>query len=1165
MDTMAKKRSIIQTAIIAALTLTFILPVTGCLASEPPAFDINSMTTYTDIPGVTRDEINAIEELRKQGASFTVSVPHSIELFTDENGEARGYKTLLCEWLSALFGIRFQPEIKDLPLIVKMLDAGEAGFGSQLITEDRMQRYFMTDPVAQRSISIMRLEGSLPAGVIARSRPPRYVFFEGAMMIGIFADTMEPGSYEEIIAADFETVYRMLQSGEADAFVGNNTMEAAFDIYGGVISEEFLPLTFIPASLATGNQSLEPIVSVINKALRSGAYGHLAELYRQGYQDYKKHKFLIQLTDEEKAYLRDNPVMPFASQYMAYPVSFYNRNEKKWEGIVFDVLKEMEQLTGIVFELVNDTTTELLDLMRLLENGTAYFMPNLIQSNERRERFIWPNTMYLFDRFALLSKQSYRNIELNDIPFERVGFARGSAFADVFRSWFPNAVYAREYPNTDEAFMALDRGEIDLVMSSQSRLAALTNYYEFSDYKANYLFSAVFEASFGVNKEQAIFCSIIDKALPLIDTGRTLEQWQTKTYDYQTKLMKEQQPWFIGVSVLSVCVLALVSVLFARSHSTGRRLEILVRQRTEELELEVNQRKAAEKEARASSEAKSQFLANMSHEIRTPMNSIMGFAELALESNTIPQFRDYLSKITDSTSWLLCIINDILDISKIESGKMELEKVPFSLHEIFSRCQSVILPTAKEKGLDLSVYTEPPTGKKLVGDPVRLYQVLMNLLSNAVKFTDTGVVKFSSAIRDSGNGNMTVYFEVRDTGIGMSSEQIDKVFEPFIQADSSTTRNYGGTGLGLAIVRNIVELMGGKLEVESSPGIGSTFSFEVMFGTIESTGEQSARENFSFIEKPRFDGLILICDDNPMNLEVICEHLSRIGLRTIVAENGKQGLEAVQRRMEKNKKPFDLIFMDIFMPVMDGMEAATKIMELNTGTPIVAMTANVMTSEMTRYREFGMPDCLGKPFTTQELWKCLMKYLPATNFSVADKHSQAADEEEEKALKRFKTSFVKSSQTLYNEIQKAAGEGDVKLAHRLAHTLKGNAGQIGEKRLQEAAGAAEAMLKDGKNLLTDEQMSILETELKSVLEKLAPLLAEADTRNKTETPDEEKVRELFEKIENMLVNINPECMNLLDDIRAAPGTDELVRQIEDFDFGAAVKTISVLKEKMGMK
>jgi signal transduction histidine kinase len=384
---------------------------------------------------------------------------------------------------------------------------------------------------------------------------------------------------------------------------------------------------------------------------------------------------------------------------------------------------------------------------------------------------------------------------------------------------------------------------------------------------------------------------------------------------------------------------------------------------------------SAFEEAHSANQAKSAFLATMSHEIRTPMNSIMGFAELAFDKAISPQVKEYLSKITDSTHWLLNIINDVLDISKIESGKMELENVPFDLHSVFSRCQSVIHPSVTEKGLDLRVYAEPPIGKRLLGDPVRLYQALMNLLSNAVKFTNSGTVKMSSAILRTCDTAITVYFEVKDSGIGMTTEQINKVFDPFVQADSSTTRNYGGTGLGLPMTRNIVELMGGTLTVDSVPDAGSTFSFELTFETVEAPDGISEYSEISVVEKPCFDGLVLVCEDNPMNQQVISEHLARVGLRSVIAENGKIGVEMVQERNETGQAPYDMIFMDIFMPVMDGVEADEKITVLEIKTPIVAMTANVMTSELDNYKKCGMVDCVSKPFTTQELWRCLLKYL----------------------------------------------------------------------------------------------------------------------------------------------------------------------------------------------
>ena len=574
----------------------------------------------------------------------------------------------------------------------------------------------------------------------------------------------------------------------------------------------------------------------------------------------------------------------------------------------------------------------------------------------------------------------------------------------------------------------------------------------------------------------------------------------------------------------------------------------------------------ARKAAETANKAKTVFLANMSHEIRTPMNSIMGFAELALDTpnNGLPlEIRDYLNKIKDSSKWLLNIIDDILDISKIESGKIELEKVPFDLREIISRCQSVTLPSIREKGLELRINIDHPTDKKLLGDPVRLYQALTNLLSNAVKFTNSGTIVFSSVVKNFEGNTAVIYFEVKDSGIGMSDEQIEKIFEPFIQADSSTTRTYGGTGLGLTITKNIVELIGGKLSVESSLGSGSTFSFEIELETVDATDEISDSQNFVFLEKPRFEGLILICDDNPMNQEVICGHLSHIGLETVVAENGKIGVEMVSRRIENGEKPFSMIFMDIFMPIMDGMEAASKISALNTGIPIVAMTANIMNSEVEQYKARGMADCLGKPFTSQALWRILFKYLtPVDNVQIQEYKQVQHDNELQNKLR---INFIKINQTKFAEITDAISAGDIKLAHRLAHTLKGNAGQVGKIQLQSIAAEIENMLNNGATEIPEKNMSRLRAELEQALREFRPLLDEELAARSGYPPlNNKQTLALFEKLELMLENINPECVNLLDEIRSVPGTEKLERYIENYDFYSALTALLNLKKELGL-
>ena len=578
-------------------------------------------------------------------------------------------------------------------------------------------------------------------------------------------------------------------------------------------------------------------------------------------------------------------------------------------------------------------------------------------------------------------------------------------------------------------------------------------------------------------------------------------------------------------------------------------------------------------EAEISNRAKSAFLANMSHEIRTPMNSIVGFSELALDGEASPKTRNYLEKIQTNAEWLLQIINNILDISKIESGKMELEHIPFDMHELFSSCRTLIMPKAIEKSIQMHFYVEPSMGKMPLGDPTRLRQVLINLLSNAIKFTNAGMVKLQAAINGKTEKTITMHFEMKDSGIGMTVEQIEKIFDPFTQAESGTTRKYGGTGLGLAITKNIIEMMGGKLFVESTPKVGSKFSFDLTFDTLDiPENVKTDRANaLDEIEKPVFEGEILLCEDNSMNQQVICEHLTRVGLKTVVADNGKIGVDMVRGRARSGEKQFDLIFMDMHMPVMDGLEASAKILELNTDVPIVAMTANIMSNDIDIYRMSGMNDCVGKPFTSQELWRCLLKYLkPLSGGNVVVKtphHGAYAEMDLFEIDAQFKQSlqktFFKSNQKKFEEITRAIEDNDIKLAHRLAHTLKSNAAHIGLTSLQKVAADVENDLKDGKNLVTKEHLEILKKELTMVLNEILSLLSESEEQpaeSRKAELDTGKAKELFEKLEDLLKRGNPDCLKYINELRAVPGSGLLVQHIEDFEFEKALFECDELKK-----
>jgi len=285
--------------------------------------------------------------------------------------------------------------------------------------------------------------------------------------------------------------------------------------------------------------------------------------------------------------------------------------------------------------------------------------------------------------------------------------------------------------------------------------------------------------------------------------------------------------------------------------------------------------------------------------------------------------------------------------------------------------------------------------RNLLRDPARLRQVLINLLSNAVKFTSTGVIDFQMEVKKTTSDNVTIYFEVTDTGIGITAEQMEIIFDPFTQAESGNTRKYGGTGLGLTITKNIIELMGGYISVESTPGTGSKFSFELTFD-MEKAQDEAAESSMLYYgsRRPIFTGDVLLCEDNIMNQQVACDFLAKAGLNTTVAENGKIGVENVKSRIENNEKMFDLILMDVHMPLMDGLEATEKIVEIAPTVPIVAMTANIMPDDVVHYIKSGMKECLGKPFVSGELWSCLMRYMEPVSWH---EESSTAGQSEEAA------------------------------------------------------------------------------------------------------------------------------------------------------------------------
>jgi len=483
---------------------------------------------------------------------------------------------------------------------------------------------------------------------------------------------------------------------------------------------------------------------------------------------------------------------------------------------------------------------------------------------------------------------------------------------------------------------------------------------------------------------------------------------------------------------------------------------------------ELRRRQDLERElqaAEAAAKAKSEFLAHMSHEIRTPMNAILGFTHLALKETQTPKAADCLRKIDHSSRSLMIILNDILDVSKMEAGKLALEAIPYRLRPVLEDTLDLFRERAEEKGLELRIAMAEDLPEVLVGDPLRLGQVLINLVSNAVKFTERGAVALDAETLEQADGRALLRVSVRDTGIGLAAAEIGRLFTDFTQADVSTTRRYGGTGLGLAICRRLVDLMGGSIQVASEPGAGSTFSFTAWFpiGIVPVEGSEDLPAKPAS-RKGGTGRRVLLVEDNALNRELASILLEDAGIQVDMASDGFEALARVE------EGSYDAVLMDVEMPGLDGLEATRRIRAAGGRFPIIAMTAHTLAGHRNLCLAAGMNDVLAKPIDPEHFLRMLEAWLVPTGPGGAEGLEGVMDVSRALGLlggrwdllKHFLAAFLEDPANPAS-IREALAAGDRDAAYVRAHNLKGMAGSLAIPAVAEAAGDLETWLQSGES------------------------------------------------------------------------------------------------------
>lgn len=720
------------------------------------------------------------------------------------------------------------------------------------------------------------------------------------------------------------------------------------------------------------------------------------------------------LSIEEQKWIKENKIVRMCANPIWAPIGFYNKKTKRPEGISLDTMKLIEQKLSnkLTFKYIHTTSWK--QSQEFLKDKKCDVIPSLAQNKQRDEYALFTKS-YLNYNYAIITQTNKPFAKgLEDIVEKSIARKEGSATISSIKKIYPNANII-ETKDFLDSIRKVSRGEAYSALATLPVLSYNANRFSINNVQIAGYTNLQLNVKIAVRNDRLILRDILDKALTQISTQEH-NNIQNKWMNLEIKEIKSNNTFYV---IFSLLFLTLAFYYFYRDFKSKQKLKKLnvkLLKFNEELEKKVNEQtkdlkklnnklltsneelRTLNQELQNSneelliteenlhirqqelinqndkiielSEIKEQFLANMSHEIRTPLNGIVGVTRLMLEEkdSVNEKQREQLNVIKKSSAILSNVVNDILDYSALTTGNIKLFEEEFSLHSMIDHIKSMTEINIESKGLKYIINFDKSIEGNVIGDEFRISQILMNIINNATKFTKKGFIRLNIIKRLSKEGICAIRFGILDTGIGMNKEVQRSLFNSFLQSDQSNTREHKGTGLGLSIVHQLVELMKGKVTIQSDVGKGSTFFVDLKLKCAENNNTSKPVLNTKYYNLLKKEKALFVEDDE-INTIVISETLKQIGFEIDHAKNGKEAVDKTK------VNEYDIIFMDIQMPVMDGYEATRLIRLANNTTPIIALSAGVMAKDINKSIEAGMNMHIAKPIIYNEMNQVLVKYF----------------------------------------------------------------------------------------------------------------------------------------------------------------------------------------------